>query len=200
MILKLKDCNSGESTRDEHWRIRRPTSSTSDPETSMAENEIDRLLRRYQGLQKSLKACRKKSRKQEKVINQVKLENEILNDEKQKELQESEKRSTKLEIEKQRLEKENQNFENDLKEKEEKIQSDERENQKYKTNLQQKIKATEMFYEALIIKLKNDKRTYCKFFTLTLVGIAIGIWQVKHGHAKELQSCEIQYNTFRDCE
>ena len=190
------------ASRDEHERIRRPTSTTSDPETSMPENEIDRLLRRYKRLQDSLKACRKRSRKQEKVINQLKLENEILNDEKQKELQASEKRSNKREMERQRLENENQNFENDLKEKEEKIQFDERENRKYKTNLQEKIKAIEGKNEALIMKLKNNKNTNRKIFMLTLVGVAIatsiGFWQVEHGHAKELLSYDYENQKYKD--
>ena len=185
-----------------YWEKIRPSSTEYDPENSAAENESERLQCLNRRLKYKIKACLKNSRKQEKVINQLKLENEILNDEKQKELQASEKRSNKREMERQRLENENQNFENDLKEKEEKIQFDERENRKYKTNLQEKIKAIEGKNEALITKLKNNKNTNRKIFMLTLVGVAIatsiGFWQVEHGHAKELLSYDYENQKYKD--
>ena len=87
-----------------YWEKIRPTSTEYDPETSDAENEIERLQLRYRKLKYKIKAGQKNSRKQEKIINQLKLKNETLNNEKQKELQASEERYNKLEMEKQRLE------------------------------------------------------------------------------------------------
>ena len=238
------------------WEKIRPTSTEYDPATSATENEIERHQFRHRRRKYKLETSLKNSRKQEKIINQLKLENETLKNEKQKELQAFEDRLGKLEVENRRLEKENKNYENDLKEKEEnihsyerearaykndlrekqnelqvieersntlevekqwleivnqnyendlkaneeKIKSYERESQNYKTNLQEKINATEMKNEALLMKLKNDKSTNRKIFMLTLVGISIAtsisFRHVGHGHAKELQSFEEQYNTF----
>ena len=94
----------------ENWRQNiRPQSTTEyDPETSNAENEIERLQSGYRRRKYKIQASLKKSRKQEKLINQLKLKNETLNNEKQKELQASEERYNKIEMEKQRLENENQ--------------------------------------------------------------------------------------------
>ena len=100
----------------EHWRRIRPTSTEYDPETSDAENEIQRLPSSNRRLKYKIKANLKNSRKQEKVINQLKLKNEMLNKEKQKELQATEERYSKLEMEKQLLEKENQKYKSDLQE------------------------------------------------------------------------------------
>ena len=89
----------------EYWKQIRPKSTTEyDPETSNAENEIERLQLRYRRLKYKIKAGQKNSKKKEKIINQLKLKNETLNNEKQKELQASEERYNKLEMEKQRLE------------------------------------------------------------------------------------------------
>ena len=73
-----------------YWEKIRPTSTEYDPETSDAENEIERLQLRYRKLKYKIKAALKNSRKQEKIINQLRLKNEILNNEKRKELQNSE--------------------------------------------------------------------------------------------------------------
>ena len=102
----------------ENWKQNiRPQSTTEyDPETSAAENEIERLLSSNRRLKYKIKANLKNSRKQEKVINELKLKNEMLNKEKQKELQSTEERYNKLEMEKQRLEKENQKYKSDLQE------------------------------------------------------------------------------------
>ena len=108
----------------ENWRQNiRPTSTEYDPETSDAENEIEKLQLRYGRLKYKIKAGLKNSRKQEKVINQLKLKNEMLNKEKQKELQTIEERYNRIEMEQQRLENENQNYENDLKEKQKELQA-----------------------------------------------------------------------------
>ena len=66
-----------------YWEKIRPTSTEYDPETSDAENEIERLQLRYRKLKYKIKASLKNSRKQEKIINQLKLKNELLNKEKQ---------------------------------------------------------------------------------------------------------------------
>ena len=131
----------------ENWRQNiRPQSTTEyDPETSAAENEIARLQSGYRRRKYKIKASLKNSRKQEKVINQLKLKNEMLNKEKQKELQSSEERYNKIEMEKQRLEDENQKYQNDLKENIGKIRSYELENQNYKSSINQ-----------LHMKLKNE--------------------------------------------
>ena len=94
------------------WEKIRPTSTEYDPETSTAENESERLQCLNRRLKYKLKACQKNSRKQEKVISQLKLKNETLNNEKQKEFQAFEERFNKLEMERQRLENENKNYEN----------------------------------------------------------------------------------------
>ena len=56
-----------------YWEKIRPTSTKYDPETSDAENEIERLQLRYRKLKYKIKAGLKNSRKQEKIINQLKL-------------------------------------------------------------------------------------------------------------------------------
>ena len=58
----------------ENWRQNiRPTSTEYDPETSDAENEIERLQSRYRRLKYKIQASLKESRKQEKIINQLQL-------------------------------------------------------------------------------------------------------------------------------
>ena len=95
---------------------------------------------RYRKLKYKIKAALKNSRKQEKIINQLKLKNETLNNEKQKELRATEERYNKLEMEKQRLENENQNYLINF-------QSYEREKQKYQNDLQEKHKEFQVFEE-----------------------------------------------------
>ena len=153
-----------------YWAKIRPTSTEYDPETSDAENEIERLQLRYRKLKYKIKAALKNSRKQEKIINQLKLKNETLNNEKRKELQNYENdlqekqkqlqafenRLGELQIDNQRLATQKENCENVLKDTETKLQSCDRENQKYKNDLQEK--------------------------------------------QEELQASEKQYKTFRNCE
>ena len=167
----------------EFWRQIRPKSTTEyDPETSDAENETERLQLRYRRLKYKIKAGLKNSRKQEKIINQLKLKNEMLINEKQKDLQASDERYNRLEMEKQRLENENQNYKTDLQEKQKAfeafeerfnrleienqeykdgwevdqgiIQSHEREIQKSKTNLQENQKELEERFN----KLQTEKQ------------------------------------------
>ena len=72
----------------EFWRLNRPKSTTEyDPETSNAENEIERLQTGYRRRKHKIKASLKNSKKQEKLINQLKLKNETLHNEKRTELQ-----------------------------------------------------------------------------------------------------------------
>ena len=148
----------------------RPTSTEYDPETSDAENEIERLQLRYRKLKYKIKAGLKNSRKQDKIINQLKVKNETLNNEKQKDLQNYENdlqekqkqlqafenRLGELQKDNQRLATEKKICENDVKGIQTRLQSLDGENQKYKNDLQEK--------------------------------------------QKELQASEKQYITFRDCE
>ena len=61
-----------------HWETIRPSSTDDDSETSpnFPGTKLENLKFRNRNLQYDIKACHKKSRKREKVINQLKLQNE----------------------------------------------------------------------------------------------------------------------------
>ena len=152
-----------------------------DPESSAAENEIERLVSSNRRLKYEIKDSRKNSRKQEKIINQLNRKLFVLIvlipiliaiiiwqaksgydfQEKQKEFQAFEQRFNSLEMEKQSLENENQKHKYGLEEEQEKI--------------------------------LNQLHGNFKFFIPILIAmITILIWQVKSGNRLEMEKRRLE--------